>query len=788
MPFCNNFGENAIFCPMKKKRFTYPVFLILFCLFYSEFNAQDTSYSKIAVSLDDPFVTTQLTTLGLAIDHAEFLPDNSISFFVSPSDLALLDEAQITYRVEIEDFAASYAERTVLDAKKIPLMERTANVANGFDLGSMGGFYTWEEVEGKLDEMKQDYPNLITTKTSIGTSIEGREIWMAKISDNPEVDEEEPVAYFDALHHAREPLSMATTINFMFWLLENYDSDEQVRYLVDNREIYFVPVVNPDGYEFNREIEPEGGGLWRKNRNPNDGSCVGVDLNRNYSFAYGNNNDCSSPNPCSGIYRGEGAFSEPETAAVRDFLAEVSPKTAFSTHSTAGSYLMPYGFDTSPPEFDIYSEWASVFLSENDYPYGVTFQMLGYTSCGTTRDYMHSEGIYGWTPEIDGNGFWPDQSTIFDLVDENVYPLFYQSWISGAFVDVQSHEFSGNAVLGETFEMVVEVKNVGVGADATNVTVAVEASDSGITVTDPISYGTVPIRSRLANVGMPFIIAVDPDFDATSFELKISTFQDGVLNDVLELPVRVGDKEVLYYDDGSNGDENWTATGDGIPWSLVMDDAYSGTVCFGDSDGGNGVNNTLNFFELNIPFDFSNTIAPTAAFMAKYSMETGDEVDFEVSLDEGTSWEQISQFTESESWSPYAFDLQELAGAQSVRFRFAMNTDASIPGDGFYFDDFEIADYGEPILATNTPDFGFGVTVVPNPFSDEIRVTSANNNPAAAVQIALYDLRGRKIATDQRQEDSVTVISGLATMTTGMYFLKVGDENGHIAVHKLIKE
>ncbi|MEM7187361.1 MAG: M14 family zinc carboxypeptidase, partial [Bacteroidota bacterium] len=404
---------------MKKKYYYTLLMAVLAVVFFAELHAQET-YSKVAINPVTQELMNELVDLGFTVDHPEWLPDGSITFYVNPSERAMLEQNNIAYRVEIEDYAQYYQQQKALDAPNLANMQRNSKVANGFDLGSMGGFYTWDEMIAKLDEMKQDYPNLITTRASIGTTIEGREIWMAKISDNPNVDEEEPVAYFDAIHHAREPLAMATTINFMFWLLENYGVDPQVTYLVNNRELYFVPIVNPDGYEYNRETDPDGGGLWRKNRNPNDGNCFGVDLNRNYAFGYATNNQCSSPDPCSGVYRGEEPFSEAESMAVRDFMALIEPKTAFSTHSTAGSYLMPYGFDTSPPAFEIYSEWASVFLSENDYPYGVTFQMLGYTSCGTTRDYMHSEGIYGWTPEIDGQGFWPPESTIFDLVGDAV--------------------------------------------------------------------------------------------------------------------------------------------------------------------------------------------------------------------------------------------------------------------------------------------------------------------------------------------------------------------------------
>ena len=96
----------------------------------------------------------------------------------------------------------------------------------------------------------------------------------------------------------------------MWSLLEGYNSDEELTYLVNNREMYFVPVVNPDGYVYNQTTNPLGGGLWRKNRSVNSGNCMGVDLNRNFSFEWGNPFG-SSFDPCDNTYRGTEAFSEP---------------------------------------------------------------------------------------------------------------------------------------------------------------------------------------------------------------------------------------------------------------------------------------------------------------------------------------------------------------------------------------------------------------------------------------------------------------------------------------------
>ena len=98
----------------------------------------------------------------------------------------------------------------------------------------------------------------------------------------------------DSLHHSREPQGMQSSLWFLLYMLEEYGNDPLATYLVNEREIYFVPCVNPDGYEYNRQIAPGGGGLWRKNRRDN-GNSTGVDLNRNYPFQWGFDNSGSSP-------------------------------------------------------------------------------------------------------------------------------------------------------------------------------------------------------------------------------------------------------------------------------------------------------------------------------------------------------------------------------------------------------------------------------------------------------------------------------------------------------------
>ena len=762
--------------------------LIYICTFIFAFAeasfAQQPVFSQVKLEIENNSQLEFLLERGFDLDHAEQTSEG-ILFFVSEEELISLQNTGFAFEITIPDYAEYYNQRILADLPNLTTLTRSEGVANGFDLGSMGGFYTYAEIEAKLDEMKTDYPNLITDKMSIGTTVEGRTIWMAKISDNPNINEPEPVAYFDALHHAREPLSMAVSINYMFWLLENYATNPQVQYLVDNRELYFVPVVNPDGYEYNRQTSPGGGGFWRKNRNPNvGGGCTGVDLNRNYGFEFAHNNSCSSDQPCSGIYRGSGPFSEPESTAVRDLIALIEPKTAFSMHSTAGTYLMPYGFDTTPPDFEIYSEWASSFLNENDYTYGVTFQMLGYTSCGTTRDYFHSENIYGWTPEIDGSGFWPMPSEIFDLVAENVRPLFYQSWLAGAYLDVQSHTQIGDAIPGSTFDLVVEVKNVGVGAVAQNVSVIASTNSPGVTISTASGYGSLNARSRANNSASPFTISLSPTFTANSFDITLATYQDGIPNEFSELTIFVGGKNILFFDDGESGDFRWLASGSGISWSSVLDDSYSGIACFGDSNGGNGENDTLNYFELDEIFDLTTTMNPLINFMSKHSIEAGDRARLQISTDGGTNWDTIDEYRYNELWTQFSYDLSAYKTFNDVRFRFQLTNNGNIPGDGFYFDDFEVSDYDSTVLGFSETNLLSEVIIQPNPFKDSFSIEISSEE---IKELDFYDISGRKIPIQTERSGSSVLVEGLKRISGGVYFLLITDINGNKTVKKLLK-
>ena len=291
-------------------------------------------------------------------------------------------------------------------------------------------YHDYAELVAELQDIADTYPQL-TSLFSIGQSIEGRELWCLKISDNPDVDEtDEPAFSLVALHHAREILTIEVALHTIHQLLDGYGQDEQTTYYVDNREIYVIPNLNPDGSEHDHS----GGwfGFWRKNRRVNGGSpCMGVDLNRNYGYLWGGVG--SSGNPCSDTYRGTEAFSEPETVAYRDFLIDhPNVTTLISLHTHAKLVLYPWGHTYTHIEdqtdYLTHKTLAEIMASFNKYT--PTQASSLYPTTGDTTDWSYGElGIISFTFELEPSqlnplGFYPQPSIIPGACERN-YDAIY---------------------------------------------------------------------------------------------------------------------------------------------------------------------------------------------------------------------------------------------------------------------------------------------------------------------------------------------------------------------------
>ena len=415
-------------------KLTFFIVLLSYVLAFISIYGQEApvKYSKARIYISGKQDILSLNEAGLVFDHIDY-QETYFDVVLNNWEVDLLRKISPPYEILVDDLEAEYRSRPKLTQADLDALEAEVKRKygfQGFNFGSMGGYYTFSEVVAELDEMRAFAPNLISIKQSIGTTIEGLDIWMVKISDNPDVKESEEEILYTALTHAREPQSMATVMYFMWYLLENYGSDSVVNFLVNNRELYFIPVINADGYVHNENTNPNGGGFWRKNRRDNGGGIFGVDPNRNYGFQWGFNNSGSSPNPSSSTYRGTGPFSEPETQVVRDFVTAQNFTIAFNYHSFSNVLIFPYDYQINlfTPDHALFVSLSQNMTQFNNYPFGTTNQTLGGTVNGVAADWFYGEQttkikIMGFTPEVgsSADGFWPIQNRIIPLALDNLY-------------------------------------------------------------------------------------------------------------------------------------------------------------------------------------------------------------------------------------------------------------------------------------------------------------------------------------------------------------------------------
>ena len=296
-------------------------------------------------------------------------------------------------------------------------------------------YHSFAEMVTDIHAVETAHPDIVHV-FSIGKSFQGRDIWAAKISDNVATDEAEPEVMFDALHHAREHMTVEQALYLLHLLADNYGTDPQITNLVDSREIWIIFAVNPDGFVY--DLTCAGSShppycAWRKNRQPNAGtSAIGTDLNRNYSTHFA----CcggSSSSPSSIIYRGPKAFSAPETRAVRDFVLSrriggiQQIKAHITFHTNGELILWPYGYTKTNIPTDMTSLDHATFValgramaSRNGYTAEQSSDL--YITDGDEIDWLYgTQRIFSFTWEL----YPPETPTVWGdhyPADETIAP------------------------------------------------------------------------------------------------------------------------------------------------------------------------------------------------------------------------------------------------------------------------------------------------------------------------------------------------------------------------------
>jgi hypothetical protein len=397
--------------------------------------AQADKYHQVFIPNPSEQTILSMARLGLPLDDAQPVRGEGLEVPLRESEIDLLRANGISYRIVQEDLEKYYSDICRENLLRIPPQTDTDPVHMKY--GSSGGYYTFEEIVADLDSMFLLYPGICAEKEILGYGWDGNPFYLVKISDNPNIDENEPEALLDATHHAREVGGYTSVLYAMWWLLENYGNDPEATYLVDNRELYFVPVVNPDGLLYNELTSPGGGGLWRKNRRDNGGGIYGVDNARNYTYQWGYDNTGSSPNPGALAYRGPYAGSEPETQAMMTLIESRDIHSSQTFHTFGGWYLSAYCYADVPPEaYDVHQEYMRVMAKENNYEFGYAGQVF-YFANGTGMDYqLHDHEIICFSPETGWHGFYSPIEYVIPEAAENLRACLHTAWTAGGFVEM----------------------------------------------------------------------------------------------------------------------------------------------------------------------------------------------------------------------------------------------------------------------------------------------------------------------------------------------------------------
>lgn len=229
-----------------------------------------------------------------------------------------------------------------------------------------------------------------------------------------------PIVTFAGCHHAREITTPEMVLKMAEHLVENYGKDAEVTADIDNRDIWIVPVVNPDGHALAVKGEDQ-----RKNTNTKTGGKrrIGVDLNRNYATAWGKVGDSGQPE--SDVFRGTSAFSEPETAAMRELHTKNPPVIFLTFHSYSNSVMWAWDNTNTPPA-------DSAKLSALGKKLGA---LSGYDAYQGSEMYLNGGDDVDWTydkfktmsytVEVGRNGFMPPSSQLPQFWNENRPMMLY---------------------------------------------------------------------------------------------------------------------------------------------------------------------------------------------------------------------------------------------------------------------------------------------------------------------------------------------------------------------------
>ncbi len=315
-------------------------------------------------------------------------------------------------------------------------------VASGMWSSGPYPYRDFATVVATLEETAAEHPE-ISRLVDIGDGwektqgIADRDILAMRITDNPDAEEDEPDVLFIARQHSDEATPTEIALQLIENITDQYGLDARISWLVDNRDIWVIPVVNPDGMDYYMST----GEIWRKNRHLNYDGSYGIDLNRNYAGSengdpfgawggVGTSSEPSDPNYC-----GESPFSEPETQAVRDLAWSQGFEVAADFHMSGDGIAWPWGYTMEPTEDDAELSHIADELSKLNGYFTLLSADISLTT-GDSLDWLYGgAGVYPFLFEVGG---WDDSNhaddeydNVLGQIEENIAPSLLLIEIAG---------------------------------------------------------------------------------------------------------------------------------------------------------------------------------------------------------------------------------------------------------------------------------------------------------------------------------------------------------------------
>lgn len=781
--------------------------ITLFCLFFIISFSQN-KYSRVKILTNEEGLG-KLAELGVALDHGEAKKGVYFISDFSEKEVTIIRDSGTPYEILIDDVSKFYAEQNDLPNAPESALPTSCDKSyvkspSHFHLGNYAGFFSYEQLLEILDSMQLLYPQLITKRAPIDntTTWENRPLYWLRISNNPTVDQDKPEIFYNALHHAREPVSLSQLIYYMWYILDNYNTDPEVKGIVDNMEMYFVPCINPDGYVYNQTSNPSGGGMQRKNMRKNSDGSKGVDINRNYDQFWGYDNQGSSNSMGADSYRGPSAGSEPETKMIKNFCIAHHFKMAISCHAYGNYLIHSWGYkaNTPTPDNSLFANYGKFMTEENKYAVGTPIETVGYTGNGASSDWFYGEvnlkkKIFEYSPEAGKSSFYPAKNQIIPICKEMLNTNYKAAKLVLKYVHVSDTEpyyiKEKNGYFSYSYKSLVpdslakftvtivpispEIKSVGSPKSYNNTAINTMGADSISYTLDPaIVNGTL----------LKYVIKVNNTV-FTHFDTVVKMY---------------GKTEILLSDNGNAINQWITSTG----WGLSTSVYHSPSSSIADSPGGNYASNANTSITTKSEIDLSNVHSALMTFWGKWNIEQGfDYLQLAASMDNGQNWVPLcGKYTSTgnknqdlgnpiydgvSDWVREEVSLNAFIG-KKILLRFSLKTDGQNVADGFYFDDVVIEKISSTINSIDeaTTAFTFVSLSTPNPADDFTSINfQANTNIIGDTRLVVYNSLGQLFYSEKADPAATSIRLSTSRWPQGVYYYSLQKGKYNSSVNKI---